>query len=247
MINWLNCVWESDLPPYSKYLACYLRKFMNDNQDMAWPSYDRMTYETGLARATVNKYLNTLESYGFLQIDRGKQHKNTVYMATFPTKLQDHISNISGSVRELLNNSSGSPQESSSSSQGVPVVHQMNSNKQRNKQYNKQIKDNVSFQDTVSKDDLNNEFEKLWKGYRLFKKEINGKAGTKENAKCKFNSLFRNMKKDKFDKNMELMKQDLNNIFDESEQLFKTKSFNSFTNKHFSSYLSGKSWLELED
>lgn len=106
---------------------------------------------------------------------------------------------------------------------------------------------NVSFQDTVSKDDLNNEFEKLWKGYRLFKKEINGKAGTKENAKCKFNILFRNMKKDKFDKNMELMKQDLNIIFDESEQLFKTKSFNSFTNKHFSSYLSGKSWLELED
>lgn len=240
MINWLNCVWESDLPPYSKYLACYLRKFMNDNQDMAWPSYDRMTYETGLARATVNKYLNTLESYGFLQIDRGKQHKNTVYMATFPTKLQDHICNISGSVRELLNNSSSSSQESSSSSQGIPVVHQMNSNKQRNKQYNKQIKDNVSFQDTVK-----NEFEKKWTTYREVKNELGGNAGTKAKALKAWMSLFRNMKEERFESELEAMKSNLNKNINECAKIVESGNpFNPFLNKHFSSYLNSKEWQD---
>jgi hypothetical protein len=52
VINWMNCVWKSNLPPYCKYLASYLRKFMNDEQDIAWPSYARIIHETGLSRGS---------------------------------------------------------------------------------------------------------------------------------------------------------------------------------------------------
>lgn len=128
IINWMNCIWLTDLPSNSKYLACYLRKFMNDNQDMAWPSYARMIEETGLSRATVAKYLKLLEQEGWIQRER-ENGENTTYIAKLPLALEQGVKNLDSSLTELV-------QQVNKGSLGdeLPLVRQLNTNKQVNKQ-----------------------------------------------------------------------------------------------------------------
>ena len=64
--RWLNAIWAADLPHQSKYLACYLRKFMNNMSASAWPSYKRIIDETGLSRMTVSRYMKILETEGWI-------------------------------------------------------------------------------------------------------------------------------------------------------------------------------------
>ena len=135
MINWMNCVWESDLPPYSKYLAAYLRKFMNDNQDMAWPSYERIIHETGLSRQTVWRYFDVLDSEGWLIRDKGNSTKNTKYIASFPVSIEESMKAINSSLQE--------PRQFLT---GTKVVPHGNTNKQYNKQYNKQRVDAIEYE-----------------------------------------------------------------------------------------------------
>ena len=128
IINWMNCIWLTDLPSNSKYLACYLRKFMNDNQDMAWPSYARMIEETGLSRATVAKYLKLLEEEGWIQRER-ENGENTTYIAKLPQALEQGVRNLDSSLTELVQ------QANYTSLTGeLPLVQELNTNKQGNKQ-----------------------------------------------------------------------------------------------------------------
>lgn len=91
---------RSDLPPNAKYLGLYLNTFMNDRQDAAWPSIATIVGETGLARATVIKYLNVMEEAGW--ISRQKRFgKSTVYVAHVPSSSTAEL------VRELNHSSSG--------------------------------------------------------------------------------------------------------------------------------------------
>ena len=124
VIDWINTIWETDLPPYSKYLACYLRKFMNSKHDMAWPSYSRIIHETGLSRMTVSRYLGKLEQEGWIIRSRGRKGKNTEYTACFPSSITERLANNSGSTSQVLSSTS---QILSSTSQ----VHELNNNKQR--------------------------------------------------------------------------------------------------------------------
>ncbi|AUR84361.1 winged helix-turn-helix DNA-binding domain protein [Vibrio phage 1.054.O._10N.261.52.A1] len=128
IINWMNCIWLTDLPSNSKYLACYLRKFMNDNQDMAWPSYARMIEETGLSRATVAKYLKLLEQEGWIQRER-ENGENTTYIAKLPLALEQGVKNLDSSLTELVQQVNGG-----SLGDELPLVRQLNTNKQVNKQ-----------------------------------------------------------------------------------------------------------------
>ena len=84
VVAWMNTIWKTDLPSNSKLIACYLRSYMNDKKDIAWPSYATITGETGLSKATVAKYLNVLDEEGWIARNRGHQGKNTEYIATIP-------------------------------------------------------------------------------------------------------------------------------------------------------------------
>lgn len=139
IINWLNCIWLTDLPANSKYLACYLRKFMNSNHDMAWPSYARIIDETGLSRATVAKYLKVLESEGWIKRESGNSTSNTVYFAVLPEVISDEIKEIDDRIQSKLKGSSPAKLRSTPAKQGV--VREANTNTQLNKQSNNQYTD----------------------------------------------------------------------------------------------------------
>lgn len=169
VINWLNCIWLTDLPPNSKYLACYLRKFMNSNSDIAWPSYARIIAETGLARATVAKYLKVLEEEGWLERHSGNSTTNTVYIASLPKHINDTVKDFDNKIQEQLRGSS--PDELRSSPRELWVVRHANTNKQCNKQSNNQIKDieQFSIENRVSVENLNG-YEYCKAAYRALKR-----------------------------------------------------------------------------
>lgn len=130
IVKWLELIWQSKLPPNAKYIAAYLRTFMNDKSDMAWPSYTRMEHETGLSRSTLSKYLTVLEEENWLTRERGSAKINTRYYANLPQKVSDEIvkNALQGSSRGELGSSRGE----------LGVVREANSNKQYNKQNNNQ-------------------------------------------------------------------------------------------------------------
>jgi len=143
VINWLNCIWKTDLPSPSKLLAAYLRSFMNSHHDMAWPPLSRIESETGLARTTVCKHLEILESSGWIKRNRGHTGKATEYIATLPVKLQKAITDIdiktisSSAPNELVHeaNTLSAPNELAS----APNEPQYPSNKQNNTQERAQL------------------------------------------------------------------------------------------------------------
>jgi len=118
VVDWLNTIWETDLPYQSKYLACYLRKFMNSQHDMAYPSYARIIHETGLSRMTVSRYLERLEQEGWIARNRGHKGKNTEYTACFPASITERL--VSEGVSTSITESKTSIRE----------VHELNNNKQ---------------------------------------------------------------------------------------------------------------------
>lgn len=87
VIDWLNTIWETDLPPSSKLVACCLRRYMNAQNDMAWPSVARITGECGFkSERTTQEHLKTLCSEGWLQV-KGKSNSGTIiYQTATPAK-----------------------------------------------------------------------------------------------------------------------------------------------------------------
>ena len=130
IVKWLELIWKSDLPPNAKYIAAYLRTFMNDKSDMAWPSYSRMVCETGLSKSTLAKYLGVLEAHNWLIRDRGNSKNNTRYHANLPQKVSDEI------VQKAIGGSA--PHGLRSARDGLGVVRETDTNIQSNKQKNNQ-------------------------------------------------------------------------------------------------------------
>lgn len=77
--NWLDAVWESDLPSNSKLIAAYLRKYLHGNKLMCYPSKIRIMAETGLTKKTVRKHIDHLEAEGWIKIKRSKGGTNNQY------------------------------------------------------------------------------------------------------------------------------------------------------------------------
>lgn len=82
--NWIKLVQKSELPPYAKYLAHYLSTYMNQNQDVAWPSQSRIKAETSLSHSTVLKYLKVLEQEKWVTREKGNSTTNTRYVISVP-------------------------------------------------------------------------------------------------------------------------------------------------------------------
>lgn len=142
--KWEELVIDSDLPAYSKYIALYLRTFMNNKHDMVWPSISRISYETGLSKPTVIKYIKPLEDNGFLSISKkisstkGGDQLHNVYLITIPEKVVNDINN-------LLKGSKSQEQRWLNSE--AKVVNDVNTNKQR------------------TNNTTNNDFDEFWSLY----------------------------------------------------------------------------------
>lgn len=90
LIDWLEAIWTADLPSNSKYVASYLRTYMNAKRDLCWPSIGRISRETGLSEQTVRKHLKSLEDSGWLAIERSEGgHSGTTnrYQAVIPSEI----------------------------------------------------------------------------------------------------------------------------------------------------------------
>ena len=61
--DWLNQIWESDMPSNSKYLACFIRKFLHGDKRTCWPSKTRMVNETGLTKRTMVVEITDTQSH----------------------------------------------------------------------------------------------------------------------------------------------------------------------------------------
>lgn len=64
--NWVQLIKKSDLPANAKYLGLYLATFMNAEHDVAWPSMERISNETGLTKMTARKWLDYLHEQKWL-------------------------------------------------------------------------------------------------------------------------------------------------------------------------------------
>lgn len=84
--NWIKMVQKSSLGAYEKSVAHYLSTYMNQNQDVAWPSQSRMFTEMSIGKSTLNRALNALEFKGWLVRERGGPAKNTRYLINVPTE-----------------------------------------------------------------------------------------------------------------------------------------------------------------
>jgi hypothetical protein len=83
--NWIKMIQKSVLGSQEKYVAHYLSTYMNQNQDVAWPSQARIVNEMGIGKSTLNRALNKLEVKGWIVRERGNPTTNTRYLINVPT------------------------------------------------------------------------------------------------------------------------------------------------------------------
>lgn len=103
--NWIKLVQKSELPPHAKYLAHYLSTYMNQNQDVAWPSQSRIKAETSLSHSTVLKYLKVLETAEWITREKGNSTTNTRYTINVPLMTAMGIAYAEGRSRDNLRRS----------------------------------------------------------------------------------------------------------------------------------------------
>ena len=128
--NWIKMVQKSKLGAYEKSVAHYLSTYMNQNQDVAWPSQSRMFTEMSIGKSTLNRALNQRELKGWLVRERGSPTKNTRYLINVPSDAIELA--IGGSPTQALG---GSPtqglvpdRDEGSTTQGLGVVPQRDTN-----------------------------------------------------------------------------------------------------------------------
>ena len=141
IIDWLEAIWKTDLPSNSKYVAAYLRTYMNAKRDLCWPSVGRISKETGLSEQTVRRHLRSLEETEWLVIERtlgGHFGETNKYLANIPNWFMDE--NFTGV----------SPVHPTPVTVAPLPLQPLQSNIQLNKQDNKQILDNEITDDLIS-------------------------------------------------------------------------------------------------
>jgi len=75
------------MPSNAKYLALYMASYMNMNRDVAWPSQKTIERETGLAHATILKWLDFLVEEGWLAKQSGSRIESNRYWISFPNEV----------------------------------------------------------------------------------------------------------------------------------------------------------------
>ena len=128
VVDWLELIWKIDLPSNSKYVASYLRTYMNMKRDLCWPSVGRISKETGLSEQTVRAHIKKLEAAGWLTVDRSEGgHSGTTnrYKATIP--------DTPATIAPLQ------PLDPTPATVAPLPLQPLEGNKQYNKQVNKQL------------------------------------------------------------------------------------------------------------
>jgi len=233
VIDWLNCIWKTDLPSNAKYVACYLRKFMNSNQDMAWPSYARMVDETNLSKGCIAKYLGVLQESGWLLRISGNGY-NTTYIAKLPKIIEDKVKEIDIKLNEgvhLLNRGCSSGEQVG--------VHLVNTNKQVNKPVSKQSLN--ADQAQLVHDGFHKYF---WPQWTASKKLVGSDNGPKEETfQKKFKPLFN---KPYFESNTEdEFKDEINSMCDfVANRMVSNGEFNPMINTYPGKFFNQKQWRD---
>lgn len=128
-LDWVALVLSTKLPHLSKSLVMYLSRFMNKEQDMAWPSQARIMAELSISKGALCTHLNTLEEEGWIIRERGDSKTNTRYLVCFPKKIEKVVHEVNYVVHEK---DYGSPSDE------LGVVHEVNTNRQLNNPINRQ-------------------------------------------------------------------------------------------------------------
>ncbi len=85
---------KTDMPSNAKYLALYMASYMNMNRDVAWPSQKTIERETGLAHATILKWLDFLVEEGWLAKQSGSRIKSNRYWISFPNEVGQSLTYV---------------------------------------------------------------------------------------------------------------------------------------------------------
>ena len=85
---------KTDMPPNAKYMALYLASYMNMNRDVAWPSQKTIERETGLAHATVLKWIDFLVSEGWIAKQSGSRTESNRYWISFPKEVGQSLTYV---------------------------------------------------------------------------------------------------------------------------------------------------------
>lgn len=134
-IDWSGLVLSTEMPNLSKLIVLYLSRFMNKEQDVAWPSQARMEAEMSISKNALNNHLNLLESEGWIKRERGDSKTNTRYHISFPVKIEKALAIVNkGSTQEVLGSTS---EELRSTSEALDVVPEKHTNRQLNRQTNR--------------------------------------------------------------------------------------------------------------
>ena len=114
---------ETDLPASAKLIAVCLAMYMNRGKDVAWPSLATIQGNTSLSRATVCKYLDLLDSEGWISRQRGGPITgSTTYTITYPESLEEQFKGLGSSTPERL----GSTRDGLGSPPSKPELNNIN-------------------------------------------------------------------------------------------------------------------------
>ena len=166
IVDWQESLLKDfTLKSNSKYIAMYLRTFMNAKSDMAWPSLTRIVGETGLSKATVCRHLDNLENSGWISRNRGTVGKNTEYIAVLPSRIKGQLGSLTVGLsgEEVV-----SPRDRGSLTMRQEVVSPRDTNNQVNNQ-------------VITNSDFDAKFEQFWSVYPVKK--------SKKSARLKFVKL----------------------------------------------------------
>ena len=167
-IDWVGLVLATELPSISKAIVMYLSRFMNKDQDVAWPSQTRIMAELSLSKNAINSHINLLESEGWITRDRGNSKTNTRYYVSFPKLIEKGVKELSGSTSEVLR----------STSEGLQVVPEKYTNSQLNSPSNSNTSksydsDFIAFWEKYPRKEDKKNAQRAW---RRLTKEKKGKA-----------------------------------------------------------------------
>lgn len=148
--SWVQLIKKTAMPANAKLVAFYLSTFMNAEHNIAWPSQERISSETGLTKPTVRKYLNWLAENEWLIINK-KAHPimnddqyyfHNEYLINIPEQ------RVSSLLSDMTRGKTGDDQrENSQRSEGKELSP--------NRQYNNNININtMSGKENILPDDM---------------------------------------------------------------------------------------------
>ena len=83
--DWLDAIWESDLPTNAKVIAAYLRRHLHKVKYTCFPSINTIANGCSLGKTSVHKYLNLLIRARW--IDKKKVQKAEVTRTAYCLKM----------------------------------------------------------------------------------------------------------------------------------------------------------------